>query len=133
MPAASDTRTNRGETRLRAIAQVVSVAEATSFLLLLIATTVKYSAGHPGGVRVLGPIHGGLFLAYCATMIALARGRRWPMSKTLLALGAAVLPIAPYIVERRWLRVPAAGHSRTPASGSPTSTAAPTPGTAPGL
>ncbi|WP_322749612.1 MULTISPECIES: DUF3817 domain-containing protein [unclassified Frankia] len=131
MPAASNTRTNRGEKRLLATAQVVSIAEATSFLLLLVATTIKYGAGHPGGVRILGPIHGGLFLAYCAIMIALARSRRWPMSKTLLALGAAVLPIAPYIVERRWLHVPAAGHPPTPAGSSTTSTTAPTPGTAP--
>ncbi|WP_239330871.1 DUF3817 domain-containing protein [Frankia sp. CiP3] len=120
MPTADSPRGEEGDARMLAPARVLSVAEATSFLFLLVATALKYGTGHPGGVRVLGPIHGGLFLAYCAIMIAVARDHRWPVSKTLLALGAAVLPIAPYVVERRWLRPPAAGRVRTPADSSAT-------------
>ncbi|WP_250279570.1 DUF3817 domain-containing protein [Frankia sp. Cppng1_Ct_nod] len=108
MPDDSERRSRAG-TRTLPAARAVSVAEATSFLLLLVATAVKYGADRPGGVRVLGPIHGVLFLAYCAIMIAVAVDQRWPVSKTLLALGASVLPVAPYFVERRWLRGSGAG------------------------
>jgi integral membrane protein len=86
------------------LARVVSIAEAVSFLLLLVATAVKYGAGEPGGVTILGPVHGGLFLAYCASVLAVAAVRRWQVARTLLALGAAVLPVAPLLVERTWLR-----------------------------
>jgi integral membrane protein len=90
--------------RLVALARVVSIAEAVSFLLLLVATAVKYGAGVPGGVTVLGPVHGGLFIAYCVFVLAVAVVRGWPVVRTLLALGAAVLPVAPLLVERAWLR-----------------------------
>lgn len=42
----------------------VALAEATSFLALLVATLVKYSADAPVGVQILGPTHGALFVAY---------------------------------------------------------------------
>jgi integral membrane protein len=84
--------------------RLVSLAEATSFLLLLIATAVKYGAESPQGVQILGPVHGTLFIAYCALVIV-ARGRTgWDGRRTLLALVAGVLPFAPFYVERAWLR-----------------------------
>ncbi|MCW2899654.1 MAG: hypothetical protein JWO67_1919 [Streptosporangiaceae bacterium] len=90
------------------ILRVVSLAEATSFLLLLAATAVKYGAGAPQGVKVLGPIHGVLFLAYVA-LVLLARERTgWDPRRTVLALFAGVVPVAPYFVERHWLRTPQA-------------------------
>jgi integral membrane protein len=93
-----------GDARILTAARVVSLAEATSFLLLLIATAIKYGADHPQGVKVLGPVHGVLFLAYCALVGYLSFAGRWPRRRTVLALVAAVLPFAPFVVERRWLR-----------------------------
>ncbi|MCM3884240.1 DUF3817 domain-containing protein [Frankia sp. R82] len=90
-------------------ARAVSLAEATSFLLLLVATVIKYTADHPGGVRVLGPIHGVLFMSYCALVGYLAFVGRWPRRRTILALVASVLPVAPFFVERHWLRPGAPG------------------------
>jgi integral membrane protein len=86
--------------------RVISLAEAISFLLLLVATGVKYGAGLPQGVKVLGPVHGMLFLGYVA-LVLVARGRLgWSFGRTVLALIAAVLPVAPLLVERFWLRGP---------------------------
>ncbi|TFE34771.1 DUF3817 domain-containing protein [Frankia sp. B2] len=87
-----------------ALARVVSLAEASSFLLLLVATAIKYGAGYPIGVRILGPIHGVLFLTYCALIGYLSMVGRWRRKRTVLALIAAVLPVAPFFVERHWLR-----------------------------
>jgi len=83
----------------------VSIAEATSFLVLLVATAVKYFGPQDErGVQILGPIHGALFLAYVALAVVVAVRRRWRPLRTLLVLAAAVLPVAPFIVERTWLR-----------------------------
>jgi integral membrane protein len=98
----ADRTTDRN--RARGLARVVSVAEATSFLLLLVATGVKYGADAPGGVRVLGPVHGALFIAYCVLIPYVAITHRWRLRRALLALGASVLPLAPFFVERAWLR-----------------------------
>ncbi|WP_018634920.1 DUF3817 domain-containing protein [Parafrankia elaeagni] len=85
-------------------ARLVSLAEATSFLLLLVATAVKHGADEEIGVKVLGPVHGALFIAYCLLVLYVSVLRRWRPVRTLLALGASVLPVAPFFVERHWLR-----------------------------
>ncbi|OAA28733.1 integral membrane protein [Frankia sp. EI5c] len=85
-------------------ARAVSLAEATSFLLLLVATAVKHGADQEIGVRILGPLHGALFVTYCLLVLYVSVLRRWRAGRTLLALGASVLPVAPFFVERHWLR-----------------------------
>ncbi|MEO3829314.1 DUF3817 domain-containing protein [Actinomadura sp. B10D3] len=86
----------------------VSIAEAASFLLLLlVAMPLKYGADAPAGVQLMGPVHGVLFMAYVG-LVFLVRGQlRWDLLRTVLALGAAVLPVAPFFVERRLTTPPA--------------------------
>ncbi len=80
--------------------RLVSLAEATSFLLLLVATAVKYGADQPVGVEILGPIHGVLFIAYCLLALDVRAVLHWDIKKMLLVIGAAILPCAPFFVER---------------------------------
>lgn len=81
----------------------VSVVEATSYLLLLIATVVKQTGGSETGVSILGPIHGILFLAF-AGLVLLARGHmQWPLMRTILALIIGSLPLGGYWLDRNWL------------------------------
>ena len=84
--------------------RIVSLAEATSFLLLLlVAMPLKYGADLPFAVQIMGPIHGTLFLAYVAFVFLTRSQLRWTPVRTLLALIAAVLPVAPFYVERNWI------------------------------
>ena len=94
----------------------VALAEATSFILLLAATVVKYAVDQPEGVTVLGPIHGVLFLAYVALVIFEREDRGWTLGQTLLVAAGAVIPFGGFWVERRFLRDPAPG-ARPPALG----------------
>jgi integral membrane protein len=80
----------------------VALAEATSFLALLVATVVKYSQDAPEGVQILGPIHGILFLAYVAIALGVRAPQRWSNQATLGVLAGAVLPFGGYVVDR-WL------------------------------
>jgi integral membrane protein len=80
----------------------VALAEATSFLALLVATIVKYSQDAPEGVQILGPIHGILFLAYLAIALSVRAPQRWSNQATLGVLVGAVLPFGGYVVDR-WL------------------------------
>jgi integral membrane protein len=80
----------------------VALAEATSFLALLVATALKYSDKGENGVQVLGPIHGMLFLAYVALTLIVRSELRWSNRTTILVLIGAVLPFGGYVVDR-WL------------------------------
>jgi integral membrane protein len=80
------------------------MAEGISTLLLFfVAMPLKYLAGMPMAVTVVGSIHGVLFLALVSMLVAAVR--RVPISKRLAAAGivAAVVPFGPFVVDR-WLR-----------------------------
>ena len=85
--------------------RVVSITEAASFLLLLlVAMPLKYLSDTPQGVSVVGPIHGVLFMAYVGLVFVTRDQLGWTLKRTVLALVAAVLPVAPFLVERYWIR-----------------------------
>ena len=82
--------------------RIIALAEATTFLALLVATYVKYGHDQPVGVEILGPLHGALFIAYVLLALNLASSAGWGVRTTLLVLVAAVLPFGGYVVDR-WL------------------------------
>lgn len=89
----------------------VALIEATTFLLLLVASYFKHFQDQPLAVEILGPIHGLFFIAYFAMTIVLRDEQRWSMGTTLLILLGAVLPFGGYVVDR-WLET----HERTSAT-----------------
>lgn len=80
----------------------VALAEAVSFLILLAFVVVKYTQDAPGGVQVMGPIHGLLFIAYVVVALAVARPAGWTLRQTIGVLIGAVLPFGGFVVDR-WL------------------------------
>jgi integral membrane protein len=85
----------------------VAVVEATSFLLLLIASVIKRTADEALGVQVLGPIHGALFLGYLYVALQIRDAQGWDARTTALILLGAVVPFGGYVVDRRLAVVPA--------------------------
>lgn len=80
----------------------VALLEATSFLLLLVASYFKNVQDQELGVTILGPVHGVLFIAYVVMALSLREGMGWSAKTTLLILVGAVLPFGGYVVDR-WL------------------------------
>jgi integral membrane protein len=87
--------------------RIVALAEATSFLALLVATYVKYGHDEEIGVQILGPIHGLLFIAYVLLAVRLAVELGWSMRTTLLVVAGAVVPFGGFVVDRWLARRPA--------------------------
>jgi integral membrane protein len=84
--------------------RTVGGIEGISFLLLLfVAMPIKYLGGNPTLVHWLGPIHGGLFLLYLASAVAVAHVLKWRWFHLMLALAASVLPFGPFVFEA-WMR-----------------------------
>ena len=79
----------------------VAVAEAVSWLLLIVATVVKYADDAPLGVHVLGPIHGVLFLAYVALALEVRRRLEWDARTLLIVLAESIVPGGGFLAARR--------------------------------
>jgi integral membrane protein len=85
--------------------RVIGFWEGVSFLvLLLIAMPLKYLAGWPQAVRVVGMAHGVLFLLYVWAAIQAALEHNWSWKRTGLVLLASVLPAGPFVVDAKLLR-----------------------------
>lgn len=94
-------------TRLR----LIGWTEGVSFLLLLfIAVPIKHLGNDDTLVRVLGPIHGGLFLLYILAALLAAISLRWHWKLALIGLAASVVPFGPFFFEA-WLRRQSRGPS----------------------
>jgi integral membrane protein len=90
----------------------VALAEATSFLALLVATVVKRTGGSELGVKILGPIHGLLFVVYVLMVWQLHKEAGWTGKQTFWILVGAVLPFGGYVVDWWLLRRERAGSDR---------------------
>jgi integral membrane protein len=103
--------------------RVAAIAEACSWAGLLIGMFVKYGpADNELGVKIFGPVHGGLFLLYVLSVLLVRGSLRWSAGRTLLGLLASIPPFATIWFERTALRAAAASgapgapaEDRTPA------------------
>ena len=82
----------------------VALAEATSFLALLVAAVIKRTADNESGVQILGPIHGALFIAYVLIALTIRAEVGWAGKQTIWILIGAVLPFGGYVVDWWLLR-----------------------------
>lgn len=80
----------------------VAIVEAVSFLLLvLIAMPLKYFANLPQAVRIVGMIHGVLFVAFLVAWIWTIIAARWGVGRSALVFVTALLPAGPFFIDRR--------------------------------
>jgi len=81
--------------------RMTALAEGVSFLaLLFVAMPMKYFMGMPEIVRVVGSIHGGLFLLYVGLLATLHVRQRWPVMFSLYALAASVIPFGTFALDK---------------------------------
>lgn len=81
--------------------RIAAIAEAFSWVGLLIGMFIKYVPETSEiGVKIFGPIHGGIFVAYVLIALVAARVLRWSAGTTLLALAASIPPLVTIWFER---------------------------------
>ena len=80
---------------------MTAFAEGVSFFtLLFVAMPMKYFMGMPEVVRVVGSIHGVLFLLYVGLLATLHVRQRWPVMFSLYALVAAGIPFGTFVLDK---------------------------------
>lgn len=76
--------------------------EGVSFLVLLgIAMPLKYAAGFPLAVRIVGMAHGILFLVYGILVVALVQRGDWNLRRAAEAMVLSVVPFGTFWLDRR--------------------------------
>jgi integral membrane protein len=82
--------------------RVIGMIEGASFLLLLgVAMPLKYMLGMPQMVSIVGAAHGGLWLAYLASVLEVKLALGWGWLRVTQAVVASVLPFGPFVLEPR--------------------------------
>lgn len=93
MTSSFDLRTVAGWFRL------IALAEAVSWAGLLVGMYFKY-LGSPRteiGVKVFGPVHGGIFIAFVVAAVLIGMARKWGVGTWILALLASIVPLGSVI------------------------------------
>ena len=86
------------------ILRILALAEAATLLaLIFIAVPLKYYAGIPEATKIIGPIHGLTFLAFCWAVIQAWANRLITWRDAARLFIGASLPFGG-IVNERWLR-----------------------------
>jgi integral membrane protein len=87
---------------LKPLAYVTAI-ESASWILLLVAMVFKYSLDMAGGVAIMGPVHGFLFLAFVALLMMAAIQRKWSIGKTAFDFLATLIPFLGFVIAKRML------------------------------
>lgn len=91
---------------------MVGMMEGISFLVLLgIGMPLKYFAGMPEVVKIVGWAHGLLFVLYVGAVIMAKFTLHWSYKQVFFALLASVVPFGPFIVDRQYLKEAEIGKS----------------------
>ncbi len=82
--------------------RTVALIEAVSFLVLLgVAMPLKYLAHQPMAVKIVGWMHGALFIVFCFALLRVMIRAKWSLGRGALIFVAALLPFGPFVVDRR--------------------------------
>ena len=89
--------------------RLMSLLDGASYLILLgVAMPLKYLAGYWQAVRVVGAVHGFLFVGLCVLLLAALVRKRLVLKQSVIVFGCALIPIAPFLLDRSlagWGRV----------------------------
>ena len=82
--------------------RIIGIAEGTSLLILLfVAMPLKYYAGKPQLVTIVGWIHGGLFVLFMLAVLIVYYRYKWPFARVIVAFLAAFFPFGTFIFDRQ--------------------------------
>ena len=94
-----DLRTSLGQYK------VLAISEGISYLLLFAVTMpLKYMYVIETPNKIVGMIHGVLFIMYCIWTLIYGTNQKWPLVKIGLALLASLFPFATFIVDAKYLK-----------------------------
>jgi integral membrane protein len=85
--------------------RILGFLEGISLIMLVfVAVPMKYLAGQPSLVKLIGPIHGLLFTFFVITTLSVATTYRWKFSQTSWkVLLACIIPFGTFYIDKHIL------------------------------
>lgn len=87
--------------RVKAFSTIATLEGVSYILLLGIAMPLKYIFNFPFAVQVLGWAHGVLFVLYGVMLLLCWIHYRWSLVRVISFFLASLLPVLPFLVERK--------------------------------
>ncbi len=82
--------------------RLVGMLEGASFLLLLgVAMPLKYALGLPMAVKVVGWLHGLLFVGFVYALSVAAAEASWSFKRVVTVFLSGLVPFGPFLMDRR--------------------------------
>jgi len=83
----------------------ISLLEGISYLsLFFISMPLKYVFDYPDANKVVGYIHGFLFVTYIILVFLLRLEEKWDLKKTAIILLCSVIPFGTFWMDKKYLR-----------------------------
>ncbi len=75
--------------------------EGYSYIILLfIAMPLKYIFEYPLAVRIVGSIHGILFIMFCYLLLRSMLSVKWELKKSMLYFAASLIPFGTFFTQK---------------------------------
>ena len=82
--------------------RIVSYLEGVSYILLLVATPIKYFLNNEYWVKTFGMPHGILFLIYIFLAIFLGLKFNWKRKKLIIIIFASMIPLGTFYIDFKY-------------------------------
>jgi integral membrane protein len=84
--------------------RTVAFLEGCSFLLFGLTMPLKYYFQMPMPNKIVGTLHGGLFLLYIVLLAIVAYKNKWSIVKIFLAFIASLIPFGTFYADKKLFR-----------------------------
>ncbi len=92
-------KTKAGRLRILAILEGISL-----LILVFVAVPLKYGLGNPGPVKLMGPVHGTLFLLFLFNTLSVGIEQQWKFKETTWkVILACFIPFGTFYIDRKIL------------------------------
>ena len=89
---------------LKKIFRLIAILEGVSYILLLIATPIKYVFDNEQYVKALGMPHGILFILYIALAFFIQNKMQWNNKRLIIIMLASIIPFVTFYIDYKYLK-----------------------------
>tara|TARA_B100000530_G_scaffold334321_1_gene283956 strand:+ start:1349 stop:1630 length:282 start_codon:yes stop_codon:yes gene_type:complete len=89
---------------IKNIFRLIAILEGLSYILLLIATPIKYLFGNEQYVKALGMPHGILFILYIFFAILIQKKMNWNNQNLIIVMLASIVPFGTFYIDYKYCK-----------------------------
>mgnify|MGYP001426358701 CR=1 FL=1 len=92
------------ESVFKNIFRFIAILEGVSYVLLLIATPIKYFLHNEQYVKALGMPHGILFILYITLALCIKNYMYWDNKNLIIIILASIIPFGTFYIDYKYLK-----------------------------